>query len=138
MKIPAGGSRYPASAETVASRMHYMQMQGSEIFKFAVRIIPQCAERVLDRTGLGIEDVDHLVLHQANLRIIQAAAKKMNIPWENVLVNIDKYGNISAGSIPLILAEAVSENRLKKGDLLLLIGFGAGLTMGAALVRWSR
>ena len=78
------------------------------------------------------------VLHQANLRIIQAAAKKMNIPWENVLVNIDKYGNISAGSIPLILAEAVSENRLKKGDLLLLIGFGAGLTMGAALVRWSR
>ncbi|MFW0966721.1 MAG: beta-ketoacyl-ACP synthase III [Thermacetogeniaceae bacterium] len=138
LKIPAGGSRYPASAETVASRMHYMQMQGSEIFKFAVRIIPQCAERVLDRTGLGIEDVDHLVLHQANLRIIQAAAKKMNIPWENVLVNIDKYGNISAGSIPLILAEAVSENRLKKGDLLLLIGFGAGLTMGAALVRWSR
>lgn len=138
LKIPAGGSRYPASAETVARRMHYIQMQGSEIFKFAVRIIPQCAERVLERAGLGIEDVDYLLLHQANIRIIQAAAKKMNIPWENVLVNIDNYGNISAGSIPLILAEAVSENRFKKGDLLLLIGFGAGLTMGAALVRWSR
>lgn len=138
LTIPAGGSRHPASQETVAQRMHYMQMQGNEVFKFAVRSIPQCAARVLEEVDLCTEDVDYIVMHQANLRILQAAAKKLNIPWEKVLVNISEYGNISAASIPLVLAEAAEKNKFKTGDILLLVGFGAGLTTGAALVRWGR
>ncbi len=138
LNIPAGGSRYPASKETLARRMHYMQMQGSEVFKFAIKSIPECVDRVLKEADLCTEDVDYIVMHQANLRILQAAAKRLNMSWEKVLVNIDQYGNISAASIPLVLAEAVDENKIKAGDLLLLVGFGAGLTMGAALVRWGR
>mgnify|MGYP000872853363 FL=1 len=138
LTIPAGGSRHPASQETVAQRMHYMQMQGNEVFKFAVKSIPQCAARVLEEVDLCTEDVDYIVMHQANLRILQAAAKKLNIPWEKVLVNISEYGNISAASIPLVLAEAAEKNKFKTGDILLLVGFGAGLTTGAALVRWGR
>lgn len=138
LNIPAGGSRYPASEETLARRMHYMQMQGNEVFKFAVKKIPECAARVLEQADLSIDDVDHFIFHQANLRILKAAAKKLNIPSEKMLVNIEKYGNISAASIPVALAEAVNENKIKTGDLLLLVGFGAGLTMGASLVCWGR
>lgn len=115
-----------------------MQMQGSEVFKFAVKSIPECAARVLEEADLSTENVDYLVMHQANIRILQAAAKKMSIPWEKVLVNIGNYGNISAASIPLVLAEAVDHKKFKTGDILLLVGFGAGLTTGASLVRWGR
>ncbi|WP_332306889.1 3-oxoacyl-[acyl-carrier-protein] synthase III C-terminal domain-containing protein [Syntrophaceticus schinkii] len=138
LTIPAGGSRSPASQETLAQRMHYMQMQGSEVFKFAVKSIPECAARVLEEADLSTENVDYLVMHQANIRILQAAAKKLSIPWEKVLVNIGNYGNISAASIPLVLAEAVDHKKFKTGDILLLVGFGAGLTTGASLVRWGR
>ncbi len=137
LAIPAGGSRHPASQETVSRRMHYMQMQGNEIFRFAVRSIPKCAAQVLEEADLCTEDVDYIIMHQANLRILQAAAKKLHIPWEKVLVNIDRYGNISAASIPLLIAETAEKNKFKRGDILLLVGFGAGLTAGASLLRWG-
>lgn len=136
--IPAGGTRHPASQETVAKRMHCMRMQGHEIFKFAVKTIPECASQVLKRASLSIDDVDYIVLHQANLRIMKAAAAKMQVPWEKMLVNIEKCGNISAASIPVVVAEAVEQGKIQPGDLVLMVGFGAGLTMGAALVRWGR
>ncbi|MDD2555156.1 MAG: ketoacyl-ACP synthase III [Syntrophaceticus sp.] len=138
LTIPAGGSRHPASQETIDQRMHYMQMQGNEVYKFAVRSIPECAGYVLDEANLSTEDVDYFIMHQANIRILQAAAKKLKIPWEKVLANIGEYGNVSAASIPLVLGEAAEKNKFKTGDLLLLVGFGAGLTTGAALVRWGR
>lgn len=138
LNIPAGGSRHPASQETVSHRMHYMQMQGNEVFKFAVKSIPECARRVLQEADLSIDDVDYIVMHQANLRILQAAAKKLNISWDKVLVNIGEYGNVSAASIPIVLAEAAEKNKFVTGELLLLVGFGAGLTTGAVLVRWGR
>ncbi|NLU49654.1 MAG: ketoacyl-ACP synthase III [Syntrophomonadaceae bacterium] len=138
LHMPAGGSWMPASVETVANRLHYIRMQGNEVFKFAVKVIPDCVSRVLSQAGIGIEEVDHLVLHQANLRIMQTAAKRLNVPWDKVLVNIERYGNISAASIPVAVAEAVDEDKIKSGELVLMVGFGAGLTMGAALVRWGR
>lgn len=136
--IPAGGTRHPSSQETVAKRMHCMRMQGNEVFKFAVKTIPECASRVLERASLSMEDVSYIVLHQANLRIMKAAAAKMNIPWEKMLVNIGKYGNVSAASIPVVVSEAEEQGKIQSGDLVLMVGFGAGLTMGAALVRWGR
>jgi len=138
LSIPAGGTRHPTSQETLSKGMHFMQMQGNEIFKFAVRTIPECASKVLEKASLNIEDVDHIVLHQANLRIIKAAAIKMKVPWEKMLVNIEKYGNVSAASIPICIAEAVEQQKIQSGELVLMVGFGAGLTMGSILVRWGR
>ena len=136
--LPAGGSRLPASFQTVANRQHFIRMQGNEVFKFAVTTIPQCIERVLEPAVIGIDEVDHFVFHQANLRILQTAAKRLKIPEEKMIINIERYGNMSAACIPLAVAEAVEENRIRPGHLLLMVGFGAGLTMGSALVRWGR
>jgi 3-oxoacyl-[acyl-carrier-protein] synthase-3 len=137
LEVPAGGSRLPTSAETVANREHFIKMQGPEVFRRAVRIVIESAKTTLDRTGFTVDDVTWFAPHQANARIIEAAAARLGIPMERTLVNIDRYGNTSAASIPLVLAEAADDGRIADGDLVLLSGFGAGLTWGSALIRWG-
>jgi 3-oxoacyl-[acyl-carrier-protein] synthase-3 len=135
--IPAGGSRLPASCETVEKGQHYLKMNGKEVYKFAIRIVTTSATKVLDRCGYEVEDIDLFVPHQANLRIIEGAVDKLGLPREKVFTNLQRYGNTSSASIPLCLKEARAEGRLKDGDLVLLMGFGAGLSWGACLVRWG-
>ena len=134
---PAGGSRLPASAETVAERKHFAQMNGREVFKFATRVLVSSAEAILEKTGRTIDEVDVYIPHQANVRIIDHAVGKLGISADKVVVNVDRYGNTSSGSIPLALAEAQAEGRLHDGDLELMTGMGAGLTWGSALMEWS-
>ena len=138
LEIPAGGSRLPASAETVANGEHYLRMAGQEVFRRAVRIVVESATNTMNNAGIGVDDVTWFAPHQANIRIIESAGNRLGIPAERTLVNIDRYGNTSAASIPLVLAEAADDGRLQPGDLVLLSGFGAGLTWGSALVRWGR
>jgi 3-oxoacyl-[acyl-carrier-protein] synthase-3 len=137
LSIPAGGSRLPASAETVAARQHYMKMNGNEVFKFATRVVSHSASRVLERCGRSVADIDLFVPHQANLRIIDSAISKLGIDKDKVYTNLQKYGNTSCASIPLCLSEARAEGRLHEGDLVLLMGFGAGLSWGACLLEWG-
>jgi 3-oxoacyl-[acyl-carrier-protein] synthase-3 len=136
ISLPAGGSKMPASAETVAGRLHYLRMNGNEVFKVAVRILADSVERALARCGLTMNDIDMVIPHQANVRIIDAAARKMGLPIEKFYVNIQKYGNTSAASVPLALDEAVREGRVKPGDIVALVAFGAGFTYGASILRW--
>jgi 3-oxoacyl-[acyl-carrier-protein] synthase III len=138
LEIPAGGSRRPVSAETVANREHYLRMNGQEVFRRAVRIVVESATNAMARGNVGVDDITWFAPHQANVRIIEAAGNRLGIPAERTLVNIDRYGNTSAASIPLVLAEAADDGRLQPGDLVLLSGFGAGLTWGSALLRWGR
>jgi 3-oxoacyl-[acyl-carrier-protein] synthase-3 len=138
LEIPGGGSRRPFTAEMLANHVQYMKMAGPEVYRRAIRVVVESASTVLDRGGVGIGEIDWFVPHQANLRIIEAAAERLGIPMDRALVNIDRYGNTSAASIPLALAEAADEGRLADGDLLLLSGFGAGMTWGSAIVRWGR
>ncbi|OFW61215.1 MAG: 3-oxoacyl-ACP synthase [Actinobacteria bacterium RBG_16_64_13] len=138
LSIPAGGSRLPASCATVETKQHFIKMNGSEVFKFATRVVAESAGRVLERCGRAVADIDLFVPHQANARIIDAAAKKLGIPEDKVYTNLQRYGNTSCASIPLCLSEARAEGRLKEGDLVLLVGFGAGLTWGACLMEWGR
>ncbi len=135
--IPAGGSRAPASEETVARREHYVRMNGPEVYKFATRVLVSSAEKLLDLCGVPVEEVDVYVPHQANIRIIDYAVRKLGIPEERVVVNVDRYGNTSSASIPLALADAVDEGRVRKGDTVLMTGMGAGLTWGSALMDWT-
>lgn len=136
LMLPAGGSRNPASFETVSNNMHYIHMRGRDIFRFAVRATGKAAAEVLGAAGIKVSDVDHFIPHQANVRIIEAAAKRLRLPLEKVLVNVNRYGNTSTASIPIALAEAVREGRIKKGDHILMVGFGAGLTWAAAVLKW--
>jgi len=133
---PGGGSRNPTTHETVDKRMHYAKMKGNEVFKVAVRMFVDSAERILQRNGCKADDVDLFIPHQANLRIIEAAAKRVGLPMERVFVNIDRYGNTGAASVYVALEEAWSLGRIKPGDLILLAAFGGGFTWGAALIRW--
>jgi len=135
--LPAGGSRSPASAETVAERLHFVQMNGREVFKFATRVLVSSAEAVLEECGRTVDEVDVYVPHQANVRIIDHARKKLGIPEERTVVDVDRYGNTSSGSIPLALADAKREGRLQEGRLLLMTGMGAGLTWGSGLIEWT-
>ena len=137
LSIPAGGSRTPASAETVAQELHFAQMNGPEVFRFATRVLVSSAEKVLEECALNVDDVDVYVPHQANVRIIDHAARKLGIPHERVVVNVDRYGNTSSGSIPLALADAAADGRLKPGELVLMTGMGAGLTWGSAVIEWT-
>ena len=137
LNLPAGGSRMPTTADTVAQELHWVHMNGREVFKFATRVLVSSAEHVLERCGLTIEDVDVYVPHQANVRIIDYATKKLGIPEDRVVVNVDRYGNTSSGSIPLALADAETEGRLKPGATVLMTGMGAGLTWGSALMTWT-
>ena len=134
--MPAGGSRHPASHETVDARMHYAKMKGNEVFKVAVRMFVDSTVRVLERNGLTAADVDLFIPHQANLRIIEAAAKRIHMPMERVFVNVDRYGNTGAASVYVALEEAVSAGRLAPGSLVLLAAFGGGFAWGSLLMRW--
>jgi len=138
LKLPAGGSRNPATADTISQKMHFVQMNGNEVFKFAVKIVGETAFKALEDAGLSAGDVDCLVPHQANIRIIQSAAKRLKLPLDKVVINIDKYGNTSAASIPIALDEAVHSGKIKKGDTIVLIGFGAGLTWASAVIKWCK
>ena len=135
--LPAGGSRSPATAETVAEHKHYVQMNGREVFKFATRVLVTSAEKVLAECGKTIDDVDVYIPHQANKRIIDYAGGKLGIPKEKTVVNVDRFGNTSSGSIPLALSDARAEGRLRDGALVLMTGMGAGLTWGSALIEWT-
>jgi 3-oxoacyl-[acyl-carrier-protein] synthase-3 len=134
--MPGGGSRNPATRETVDARMHYAKMKGAEVFKVAVRMFSECTARILERNGFTARDVDLFIPHQANLRIIEAAARRVHLPMERVFVNVDRYGNTGAASVYVALEEAVSSGRLKRGDLVLLAAFGGGFAWGAVLMRW--
>lgn len=133
---PGGGTRHPASHESVDQSMHTVQMQGNEVYKHAVRAMQQAVADVMEEAGVSAEDIDLFVPHQANLRIIEATAQRAGLPMEKVYVTINKYGNVSAASIPMALADARREGRIKPGDLVLTAAFGAGFTWGAALIRW--
>jgi 3-oxoacyl-[acyl-carrier-protein] synthase-3 len=135
--MPAGGSRLPASHETVEQRLHYVKQDGQTVFKFAVRKSEEICRRVLEQHGFEPSDIALFVSHQANRRIIQAAATRLGLPDEKVVINLERYGNTTAGTIPLALADAVADGRLKKGDLVLLASVGAGFTVGSMLLRWS-
>lgn len=137
LKLPAGGSRKPASQETINNKEHYIHMDGNEVFKFAIKIMGEAALKSIERAGLKPEDIDLLVPHQANNRIILSAAKKLKMPMEKVLVNVERYGNTSAASIPIVMNEALKDGRIKKGTVLTLVGFGAGLTWAACTMRWA-
>lgn len=136
LHIAGGGSRCPSSEESVADKKHYIHMAGSEVFKFAVRIMGSAALEALEKADMSKDDVDLLVPHQANIRIIHSALEKLNLPEEKCMINLDKYGNASAASIPIALAEAAEEGRMKEGDRVVLVGFGGGLTWGSSVLVW--
>ena len=136
--LPAGGSRMPASEETVKNKLHTIHMDGKEVFKFAVRVMGDASLKVLDKAGLTTDDIDIFVPHQANIRIIEAAMKRIDLSEEKVYINIDKYGNTSSASIPIALDELYRNSSLKKGDCLLLTAFGTGLTYASVILKWNK
>lgn len=136
LHIPGGGSRRPASVDTLKQRLHYMKMTGNEVFKHAVRCMCDAGQRVLDHAGMTIDDVDCVIPHQANMRIIRAIANRLGDSFDKFYVNLERVGNISAASVPVALDEAVREGRLKRGDIILFIVFGGGFTWGATLMEW--
>lgn len=136
LKLEGGGSRMPASETTIQDKKHFIYMNGREVFKFAVRVMGTATEEVLRKAGKGKEDIDLFVPHQANIRIIHSAMQRLDLPEEKCVINVDKYANTSAASIPLALVEAAEEGRMKEGDTVLLVGFGGGLTWGASVLVW--
>ncbi|MGA2691291.1 MAG: beta-ketoacyl-ACP synthase III [Opitutaceae bacterium] len=136
LTIPGGGSRMPTSAKTIARGDQFIKMKGKEVFKLAVRVMEEAARDILEQHGLQAHQIDLVIPHQANLRIIDAIAQYLELPVERFFVNVDRYGNTSAASIPIALDEARKAGRIKPGDLSLLVAFGAGLTYGSALIRW--
>lgn len=137
LKVDAGGSILPASEETVKNRQHYIKMEGKEVFKFAVKIMGEASVKVLDMCGLTPDDVDFFIPHQANTRIIDAAAQRLKLPPEKVYVNVQNYGNTSAASIPQALDEAYRLGKIKEGDTLVVVGFGSGLTWASGVIKWT-
>jgi 3-oxoacyl-[acyl-carrier-protein] synthase-3 len=137
LKMPAGGSRIPASADTVEKKMHYVHQEGAQVFKYAVLKMYEVCTALLARNGLTASDLDLLIPHQANRRIIQATAERLGLPMEKVMMNIGRYGNTTAGTIPLATRDAIAEGRLRKGDLVMFAAVGAGYTVGASLWRWG-
>lgn len=137
LKIPAGGSKNPITPEAIEKNEHKIYMEGKEVFRFAVTVQGEAIERVLEKSNIHPDEIDLVVPHQANLRIIDAAVKRFDLPREKFFVNIDKYGNTSAASIPIALDEAVQKGKISKGGNLIIVGFGAGLTWGAGAMRWA-
>jgi 3-oxoacyl-[acyl-carrier-protein] synthase-3 len=137
LKQPAGGSRMPASAETVANRLHYVKQDGQQVFRYAVRKMEECSRDLLERNRLTVDDVAVMIPHQANRRIITAAAERLGIHCDRVVINIDQYGNTTGATIPLATRDALLGGKLKKGDLVLFAAVGAGYTVGANLWRWQ-
>src|SRR5437899_4823694 len=135
--MPGGGSLHPTTHETVDKKMHYVHQDGQAVFKFAVRKQTELCQKLLERNGLKASDIDAFIPHQANLRIISATADRLGLRPESVVVNIERYGNTTAGTIPLAMGTAVEEGKLKKGSLVLLASVGAGFTVGATLLRWA-
>ncbi|MDR5658298.1 beta-ketoacyl-ACP synthase III [Serpentinicella sp. ANB-PHB4] len=135
---PAGGSRLPASIETIESKLHYIKMDGNEVFKFAVRAMEKSALRALVDSNLSLDEIDFLIPHQANIRIIEAAAKRLKLSMDKVYVNLNLYGNMSAASVPVALDEAAKKGFLTKGSHVLIVGFGGGLTWGASIIKWTK
>lgn len=137
LEVRAGGSRRPTTVDTVRNGDHWLRMDGREVFRRAVRVVAESAERALAAAGLEPADIDVFVPHQANRRIVDAAVQRLGVPAERAVVNLDRYGNTSAASIPLALAEAAADGRVRDGDLVLLSGFGAGMTWASAVLRWE-
>ena len=135
--MPGGGSLNPASHDTVDQKMHYIHQDGKNVFKYAVKKMAEMTERILERNGMTGKDVDCFIAHQANRRIITATADRLGLPLDKVIINIEKYGNTTAGTIPLAMVTALEQKKLKKGDVVLLAAVGAGFTSGATLLRWA-
>lgn len=138
LKLAAGGSALPACQATLEGKQHFLSMHGNEVFRFATKIMGEAANRALEAAGLTSEDVDCFVPHQANIRIIQSSAKRLKLPMDKVFVNVEKYGNTSAASIPIALVEAQREGRIKDKDIVVLVGFGAGLTWASCALKWGK
>ena len=136
LMVPAGGSKTPASADTVERGLHFITMSGGEVFKLAVKSMADAAEEAIAEAGLTLDDISLMIPHQANVRIIDGVAKRLRFPSEKVFVNIQRYGNTSAASIPIAICEAEATGRLRRGDKLLLVAFGGGFTWGAAVLEW--
>ncbi len=134
--MPGGGSRNPASLESVQQRTHYIQFKGKEVFKLAINNITNMITETVNKNGLSLKDIDLIIPHQSNLRIIEATMEKLGLPMEKAYVNIDKYGNTSSASIPIAIDEARKEGRLSPGDIVMLVAFGGGLTWGSSIIRW--
>jgi 3-oxoacyl-[acyl-carrier-protein] synthase-3 len=137
LSLPGGGSRYPASEATLREGKHYIHMNGREVFRFATRVMGQAAKEALDLAGLTTEDVQWIIPHQANYRIIETAAKYLKLPLERFVINVDRYGNTSTASIPIAMVEAIQKGLIKNGDKIVLVGFGGGLTWGALAAEWT-
>ena len=135
--LPAGGSRTPAAEETVRNGLHFVRMAGPEVYRFATRVVAESTNQVLEKAGMDADDIDLFIPHQANTRIIDAAVRRLGIPYERVFVNIDRYGNTSSASIPIALCEAEEQGRLLPGSRVVMVGFGAGLTWAAGAIQWS-
>ena len=135
--VPGGGSRMPASAESIDKREHFIKQDGKTVFKYAVKGMADVSEKILSRNNLTGKDISLFIPHQANKRIIDSAANRCGISEKKVLINIDKYGNTTAGTIPIAINEAVRDNRIKDGDYILLASFGAGFTWGSVLIKWE-
>jgi 3-oxoacyl-[acyl-carrier-protein] synthase-3 len=136
--IPAGGTRTPITTDVLAQKLNCIAMRGQEVYRFAVKIVPDVVEDALRRACLRPCDIRLLVMHQANIRIINAAAERLEIPSEKVFINVERYGNTSAASVPIALTEAVQQGLLRRGDVIVTVGFGAGLTWAANVIRWNR
>lgn len=137
LKVDAGGSKMPASEDTIASGSHYVKMMGKEVFKFAVKILGVTGKKVLEKAGISNEEVDFLIPHQANIRIVDAALRRFKISKEKTMINLEKYGNTSGASIPIALDEAVKQGRIKDGNVVVMVGFGAGLTWASTVIKYS-
>ncbi len=137
LDVPAGGSKNPTSIETVMANMHFVRMNGREVYRFATRIMVDATKQALQKANLSVDDLDLLIPHQANVRIIDYAAKTLSLPQSKVFVNLEKYGNTSAASIPLALVEAIESKRVNRGDHLVFVGFGGGLSWGSCAVEWT-
>jgi 3-oxoacyl-[acyl-carrier-protein] synthase-3 len=137
LTLPAGGSRFPATESTVHNGKHYIQMDGKAVFRFATRVMASATQEVLDAAGLTVEQVNWIIPHQANIRIIEAAARGLKLPMDKFVVNLDRYGNTSTASIPIAMVEALEKGQIKSGDKIVMVGFGAGLTWGALAAEWT-
>lgn len=137
LNMPAGGSRFPATLETVQQRQHFLYMNGTEVYKFAVKAMGEAALKAIEHANLKPADIDYVVPHQANIRIIEAAAKRLGLPLDKVGVSVNKYGNTSAASIPIGLDEGFRSGNIHKGDIVVIVGFGAGLTWASSVIKWS-
>jgi 3-oxoacyl-[acyl-carrier-protein] synthase-3 len=137
LTLEGGGSRFPANESTVVNGKHYIQMDGKEVFRFATRVMASATQEVLASAGLTIDQVQWIIPHQANIRIIEAAARGLKLPMDRFIVNLERYGNTSTASIPMAMVEALEKGQIKPGEKIVMVGFGAGLTWGALAAEWT-